>query len=196
MTLNAISSPDKLSLSQILISSAQEIFGEGDVGTIFSQLGLELEQNGAHTLEEFQAYLQKQCGCNGGRGVAILAGRSMFNTILRGAGESLGWFDSHYSMLPLSQRLKKGLQNLAQQWGKMNHREISIQEMDDHWLWIQSIPPIRSESSYHNCDLTVGLLQEFTSWLSGGKFYDIQEVPPADGLAAARLIKVGKRALD
>jgi hypothetical protein len=191
-----MSFPDQLSLNQILMSSAQEIFGEGDVCANFSRFDPELEQNGAHTLEEFQAYLQKQCGCTGGRGAAILAGRSMFNTILRCAGESLGWFDSHYLMLPLSQRLKKGLQNLAWQWGKMNHREISIQEMDDHWLWIQSIPPIQSESSYHNCDLTVGLLQEFTSWLSGGKFYDIQEVPPTDETRTARIIKVSKRALD
>lgn len=196
MTLNAISSPHQLSLSQILMSSAQEIFGEGDVYTNFSQVDSEMDQNGAHALEEFQAYLQKQCGCTGGRGAAILAGRSMFNTILRCAGEAMGWFDSQYFMLPLSQRLKKGLQNLAWQWGKMNHREISVQEMEDHWLWIQSIPPTQSESSYHNCDLTVGLLQEFTSWLSGGKFYDIQEVPPADGTGTARHIKVSKRALD
>ena len=196
MTLNAISSPDKLSLSQIILSSAQEIFGEGDVCTNFSHFRPELGEDDAHTLEEFQAYLQKQCGCTGGRGAAILAGRSMFSIILRGAGESLGWFDSHYFMLPLSQRLKIGLQKLAWQWGKMNHREFTVQEMDDHWLWTQNMPPDQSETTSHNCDLTVGLLQEFTSWLSGGKYYDVQEVSPADGTGMARLIKVSKRALD
>ncbi len=196
MTLNAISSPDKLSLNQILLSSAQEIFGEGDVCTNFSQVGLELERDGVYTIEEFQSYLQKQCGCTGGRGAAVLAGRSMFNTLLHNAEDMPGWFDSRFSMLPLSRRLKTGLQNLAQQWGKMNHREITLQEMDDHWLWMQSMPPFQSASTGHCCDLTVGLLQEFTSWLSGGKFYDIQEIPPADGTGTSRLIKVSKRALD
>jgi hypothetical protein len=196
LTLNAISSPDKLSINQILLSSAQEIFGEGDVCTNFSQNGLEFEHNGAHTIEKFQSYLQKQCGCTGGRGAAILAGRSMFNTILRCAGESLGWFDSNFCMLPLSQRLKKGLQNLARQWGKMNHKEITLQEMDDHWLWVQSMPPFQSASAGHCCDLTVGLLQEFTSWLSGGKFFDVQEIPPVDEVGTTRFIKVSKRALD
>ena len=82
-----------------------------------------------------QSALEELYGQRGGQGVALRAGRSGFNHLLRAEGKEMGLTETNYRMLPYQTRIYMGLQLLAQKLSAMIARPVQVEEHEAHWLW-------------------------------------------------------------
>jgi predicted hydrocarbon binding protein len=123
------------------------------------------------------AALEELYGPRGGQGVAIRCGRVSFKYILREFGPDIGLSDPAFRLLPPHSKIREGLIILANVFNQSSDQSIRVEETDTNYLWHIERCPIcwGRHSNTPVCHGVVGMLQEALYWVSGGKFFSVEE---------------------
>jgi predicted hydrocarbon binding protein len=123
------------------------------------------------------AALEKLYGLRGGRGLALRVGRACFKYGLREFGPMLGSTDLAFRLLPTNTKISTGADLFSKLLTGYTDLRGKISEDANHFLWEIDICPICWERQADSpiCHLPIGILQESLYWVSGGKFYNVEE---------------------
>ncbi len=129
-------------------------------------------------LSRLMSSLDEMYGVRGGRGLALRVGRACFRLGIRDMGPMLGVADLTFRIMPLTAKVRVGLDVFAEVFVKFSDSHVRIDESEDHFFWIADPCPIcwGRMASAPICNLAVGIMQEALYWLSGGQNFDVQEV--------------------
>lgn len=196
--------------AQILLDGAQEVLGMETMQKVLARF---VPQTSPLTSEKARNYLSSQSGAffraleeiygvPGRNGLALRIGRAAFRHVLNYYGDQAGFRKMEYRLLPAPRRLGSGLLSLAKILAEETGSQITVSEEDTCWLWsVQpgslpaSLGPASAAGS-QECYLTAGLLQEFTMWAGGGRFYPIMETECRGNGSQACLYRIEKKPLD
>lgn len=199
--------PNKL--GRIILLSMEEIIGRNGINAILNQANLrsminEYPPNNLDLAVSFeqvshlQLALEEIYGARGGRGLALRAGRACFKHGLREFGPLLGFTDLAFRLLPLDEKLRAGASIFAEIFNRYSDQRVVVQETDSQFIWNIERCPVcwKRTSDTPVCHLAVGLLQEALYWVSGGKFYNVEETECiAKGDDVCRIM-IDKQSLD
>ncbi len=195
-------------IGEFLLLGVEEIIGRAGLNAVLNLCHLEEERDRmGDGMMNRMAYasvaamsdgLEKMYGPRGGRGIAQRAGRAGFKYLLRQSGTQMGITDLNFRLLPVAVRLKSGLEALGALMGKIGDEQVKVMEEDLRWSWNSQGCPLcwGRSASEPVCHFTVGLLQEYFAWASGGKIYSIREVGCHATGQEACTIHIEKKALD
>jgi hypothetical protein len=128
-------------------------------------------------LSKIQATLEEVYGPRGGRGLALRSGRASFKYGLDEFAPLFDEADLAYRLLPLNEKIHVGAEIFVDTFNNYSDQRVRVEETADQFYWHIDRCPLcwqrKSESPV--CQLAVGLLQEALFWVSGGKFYIVEE---------------------
>jgi predicted hydrocarbon binding protein len=129
------------------------------------------------TISRLQCALEDMYGPRGGRGVALRVGRACFQYGLREFGPMFGLTDLTFRLLPLQSKIKMGANSFADIFNKYSDQRVRLEDDGDHLLWHIECCPLCWERHTETpcCHMAVGILQESLYWVSGGKFFNVEE---------------------
>lgn len=122
--------------------------------------------------------LDKMYGPHSGRGLALRVGRACFKLGLHEFGSLIGVTDLSFRLLPLQMKIKVGAESFTEILNNYTDQIVQLEERPDLLLWhIERCPLCWGRTTDAPCcHLIVGLLQESLFWLSGGKYFRVEEV--------------------
>ena len=183
--------------AQVFLEGAQELLGDEHLSR-FRNLPV---NGGRFAFQDVRALLQnleEAYGAPGGRGLALRLGRAVFRHGLKELGGQVGFRDMEYRILPSPRRVEQGLKALAQVIGETFDSPVAVTDVDAHWQWRMEHCPVcqgcRTEDP--GCYLLVGLIQEFTAWAAGGRFYRVRETQCRAAGDPACVFCIEKKPLD
>jgi predicted hydrocarbon binding protein len=176
-------------MGRIIFLAIEEILGRNGVNRVLNIAGLpqfidhyppnnhNLEFS-FHYLSRLQNAIEEFYGPHGGRGVALRIGRASFQHGLREYGALLGFTDMAFRLLPLSAKLKIGSSAFADIFNKYSDQRVRLEDREGTLLWHIERCPLCWErhSDSASCQMAAGLLQEALYWVSGGKYFRVEEV--------------------
>jgi len=129
-------------------------------------------------LSRLQNAIEEFYGPHGGRGVALRIGRACFQHGLREYGPLIGLTDVAFRLLPLNAKLKIGSSAFADIFNKYTDQRVRLEDKEGVLFWHIERCPLCWErhSDVVACQMAVGLLQEAMYWLSGGKYFRVEEI--------------------
>jgi predicted hydrocarbon binding protein len=128
-------------------------------------------------LGQMQAALERMYGLQGSQGLALRSGRACFKYGLKEFGSQLGLTQISFRLLPLPAKIRTAAALLANCLEKDCDQSIHVEE-NTHSLYLHMYRcPIcwGRQSGESACHLAVGFLEEALYWISGGKYFDIEE---------------------
>ncbi len=178
--------PNKM--GRILLMALEEVIGNAGVNAVLNQARLSdrIENYPPATpdrsvnyseVSAIQLALEQIYGPRGGRGVALRSGRVCFRYGLREFSSQPVSNHAEIRLAPMDTKIKKGAQVLSDFFRSYAGLEIGIESSADQWLWKIKRCPICWERQTDSpaCHLMVGIIQEGLYWISGGKFFDVEE---------------------
>ena len=202
MTSNRAVFPSSDRFGHLMLEGAREIIGQAGVNAVINRAQVlyaddPITGNNTANVGHIQSALEELYGQRGGQGVALRAGRSGFNHLLRSEGKEMGLTETNYRMMPSQARIFVGLQLLAQKLSTMIARPVQVEDRGSHWLWrMENEEQQGSEGLVQNrCFFIVGFLQEYLMWASGGKYHTVQEVVQVEEPGKICLIQLEKNSL-
>lgn len=196
-------------VSELMLTGVEEILGMGGLDPALAERQARLQElcHGEalrsqdfpeYDLDKIQQTLGHLFGTEAGNGLALRAGRASLQRLLNQYGAQLGVTSLGYRLLPFRARFKAGLEALAEFLSASCGGQITASEDANHWYWrIASCPwCLNGESEQPACHFVVGLLQEFLSWVSGGRFFQVTETECQAMGAPACLIQMNKQPID
>jgi predicted hydrocarbon binding protein len=133
-------------------------------------------------------------GRTGAHGLAICSGRAAFKYLLETQGQEMGFEEASYRFLPIRVKVRRGLELLANWIGKTYGMQVTVVSGDKEIHF--KVEGSKEGESPALCDFTVGLLQGFLAWVSGGKFYMVKETECRTLGAGCCDFQVGKNPLE
>jgi len=132
-------------------------------------------------------------GERGSCGIAHRIGEASFRYFLRINGKQYSLTDNSYRLMNSQQRIMFGLKQLAEFAHQNCGVRIEINEDEKKWYWKvvanESVPNWnRFYSPY-----TFGLLREFYTWTSGGRYYPMEEETSDPGSGILFQIAINKK---
>jgi len=96
---------------------------------------------------------------------------------LREFGPIFGLTDLAFRLLPLKTKLKVGAASFAEIFNKFTDQRVRLEDKGEVLLWHIEICPVcwQRNSGTAACQMAVGLLQEALYWVSGGKYFNVEE---------------------
>jgi len=175
--------------ARITLEAYEEVIGKNGLNAILHLAGLSdmIDNYPPDNLErefdfaDFTAIhvgLEEMYGPRGGRGMALRAGRAIFNDSLKNFGALAGVGDQAFIVLPLLAKIRIGLPALAKIFSQVNDQLSSVEETEDAFIWTIHRCPVcwtRKNADKPVCYITTGLLQAMLSWVSGGLEFRINE---------------------
>jgi predicted hydrocarbon binding protein len=199
--------PDQM--GKILFLAMQEVIGCHGVGRILNAANLPqmvesvepdspCKQLRFDQISRIQSALEDTYGLQGGQGIALRCGRASFKYGLREFGERSGWTDLEFRLLPLHARVQAGAELMVKALNDNNAQNVRVTDQGERFVWeIERCPVCWGRHANDvSCHLTVGILQESLYWVSGGKFYNVQETHCIAKGDPACTIVVNKKPLD
>lgn len=187
MTATQFCYPDRM--VRIIIQAMEEILGQNGVNAILNLASLtDLTSNISHqqynqrlsfaAIGGLHGALEGFYGPHGGRGLALRIGRACFQHGLREFGPLHGLTDLTFRLLPAQTRFNAGASALAEIFNNNSDQRVRLEDKDTFLLWHIERCPLCWERVTDSpcCQMAVGLLQESLYWLSGGKFYRVEEI--------------------
>lgn len=129
-------------------------------------------------LSQILGAIENYYGPHGGRGVALRIGRACFQHGLREYGSLIGLTDLAFRLLPLQTKLKVGANAFADVFNKYSDQQVRLEDQDQTLLWHIERCPVcwERKTTAPSCQLAVGLLQDALYWVSGGKYFNVEEI--------------------
>jgi predicted hydrocarbon binding protein len=179
--------PNKI--GRILLLSYEEIVGQAAVIAVEKMAGLHHivgnlpPNNMSHgfrfnDLSAIHETLEKMYGPHAGRGIAVKAGQVGFKYSLQEFGPILGITSLSYRLLPLSKKIQKGMQTFTNIFNRYTNQNVDFRIEPESYVWELKHCPIcwNRKTDTPCCHLAVGLFQEFLFWVSGGRYFLVEEV--------------------
>lgn len=186
MTATQFRYPDRM--GRIILQAMEEILGRNGVSAILNLASLtDLINDGSepkyhrelsfNAISSLHGALESFYGPHGGRGVALRIGRACFQHGLREFGPLHGLTDLTFRLLPAQTRFQVGASTLAEIFNKNSDQRVRLEDRDTLLLWHIERCPLCWQRTTDSpcCQMAVGLLQESLFWMSGGKFYRVEE---------------------
>jgi predicted hydrocarbon binding protein len=128
-------------------------------------------------ISSIQCSLENMYGPQAGRGLAMRVGRATFKFGLREFGPALGLTDMAFRLLPLPTKLKNGSEAFAALFNQFTDQRVHLERDEKYIYWHIERCPLCWERQADGpcCHLAVGLLQEALFWVSGGKYFEMEE---------------------
>ncbi len=130
------------------------------------------------------------------QGIARQSGRSFFNYFLKFYGKEAGFEELEFRLLPPRQRILAGLKSLAQVVGRECHCPVDVSEQESKWVWKMNYLPGIEKGGKDQCQFTQGVLQGYLTWISGGKYYPVEECNEAIEGQTAFVIEIAQQPID
>jgi len=173
---------------RIVLLAMEEVMGRNGVNAVLNLAQLRHLVNSFPpnnfdrqvTFEELGAIMQSldlMYGPRSGRGLALRAGRASFKYGLKEFGPVLGIADLAFRLLPLPMKLKVGADVFGETLNKFSDQVVRLSETEDQFIWQNVRCPLcwGRHSETPCCFLAVGILQEALYWVSGGKYFEVNE---------------------
>jgi predicted hydrocarbon binding protein len=185
--------PDKVyyysnRMGRIIFLATEEILGRNGINAALNMAGLsqfidhyppnnQSQDFSFEYISRLQGALEDFYGPHGGRGVALRIGRACFQHVLREYGPLFGLTDLAFRLLPLGAKVKIGAAAFADIFNKHTDQRVHLEDNGKQLLWQISKCPLCWERHSNSviCQMTVGLLQESLYWVSGGKYFNVEE---------------------
>jgi predicted hydrocarbon binding protein len=175
-------------MGRIVLLAMEEILGRTEVNAVLNLASLSeyINHYPLHNqdlyfpfehISRMQSALEDEYGPRGGRGLALRSGRACFKYGLREFGQELGLTDLAFRLLPLPTKLKVGSEAIAGLFNHFSDQRVRLEIDDKNIIWHIERCPLcwQRHTSDPVCYLAVGLLQEALYWVSGGKFFNVEE---------------------
>lgn len=122
--------------------------------------------------------LENYYGEQAGHGIALRIGGACFEQMARRIGDQSELAQPAFRLLPLPLRLRRGLIASQDLLSDFVGKGAQVDEQDGGLLLRLRNCPICSGrvASDPICHLMLGLLKEALGWMSGGRFFDVQEI--------------------
>ena len=180
--------PNKVGL--IVLKSLEEVMGKNGLHAILSLSGLPgyVQHYPPDNLEKALYFaelsaigqaLESMYGPRAGNGLALRAGRASFPDVLRNFGALAGISDLAQAVLPLQAKVRIGLNAFAKMFVQLTDQASEVAEHGSEFIWHTYKCPYcwgRQGEQRPVCYITVGMLQEFLGWVSGGQEFRVNEV--------------------
>ena len=176
-------------MGRIIFLAMEEILGQSGVNVILNLAGLSefidhyppnnQNQNFSfHSVSRLQSAIEDFYGPHGGRGVTLRIGRACFQHGLREYGPLAGLTDLAFRLLPLQTKLRVGASAFADIFNKYSDQRVRLEDTEQRLLWHIERCPVcwNRHTTAPSCQLAVGLLQDALYWVSGGKFFNVEEI--------------------
>lgn len=121
--------------------------------------------------------LEQLYGPRSGRGLALRTGRTCFKYGIRDFGLMIGSTELSFRLLPLETKLRVGGGLFAELFNNYSDQIVRVEETPERLLWHIERCPIcwKRKADTPICHLAVGVLQEALYWVSGGKYFNVEE---------------------
>jgi len=179
--------PNKM--GRIILLSLEEVIGHNGVNAVLNLAGLQHLINNIppntydlgfrfDDLGSINQALDTMYGPRAGRGLALRVGRACFKFGLREFGSVLGIADLAFRLLPLKMKIKVGIEAFAELLNNYTDQIVWLEEKPDRFIWHTERCPVcwGRVTDSPCCYLSVGVLQESLFWVSGGKYFVVEEV--------------------
>lgn len=174
-------------MGRTVLLAMEEILGHTGTNAILNLAGLpaylayphdnqELDLPFTH-ISRLQAGLENAYGPRAGRGLALRIGRACLKYVLGEFGPELGLSDQAFRLLPLQTKLKTSSEAFATLFNNHTDQKIRLKIDQKSIFWqIERCPFCwERKSEVPCCHLAVGFLQEALFWVSGGKYFEVEE---------------------
>lgn len=176
-------------MGRIIFLAMEEILGQNGVNVVLNLAELSefidhYPPNNPNLEFSFQSVSGLQIaiedfyGPHGGRGVALRVGRACFQHGLREYGSLVGLTDIAFRLLPLQTKLRVGANAFADIFNKHSDQQVRLEDQGKTLFWHIERCPLcwNRQTNAPSCQLAVGLLQDALYWVSGGKYFDVEEI--------------------
>ncbi|HVM72879.1 MAG TPA: 4-vinyl reductase [Anaerolineales bacterium] len=178
--------PDRM--GRVILLAMEEILGHSGVNAALNLVDLSGYINNYppydqdlhfpfEHISQLQAGLEAEYGPRAGRGLAVRIGRACLKYGLREFGPELGLTDLAFRLLPLQTKLKNGSEAFAALFNNFTDQRVRLERDEKYIYWQIERCPVcwERQTEAPCCHLAVGLLQEALYWVSGGKYFDVEE---------------------
>ncbi len=179
--------PNKFAL--ITVKAFEQVMGRNGLNAILNLAHLPhlIDNNPPDNLEKsfnFSEYsmlnyaLEEMYGPRGGRGLALRAGRALFEDALRNFGALAGVGDLAFRVLPLPAKLRIGLPAMAKIFSQISDQHTTVKEEANEIVYTIHRCPVcwgRTGVDKPVCFIATGMLQESLKWVSGGLEFRVNE---------------------
>lgn len=178
--------PNKI--ARLALLAIEEVMGKNGLNAVLNLAGLThlIDNYPPDNLERkfdfadfssINGALEEMYGPRGGRGLALRAGRAVFNEGLRNFGALAGVGDLAFKVLPLSAKVHIGLPAMAKIFTTTSDQLSTVQEFSDHFIYTIHRCPVcwGRHVDRPACYIATGLIQEGLKWVSGGREFKVSQ---------------------
>jgi predicted hydrocarbon binding protein len=175
-------------MGRVILLAMEEILGHNGVNAVLNLVNLpEYMNNYPSNNQDFnfpfehishlQVGLDGAYGPQAGRGLAVRVGRASLKYGLREFGSEIGMTDLAFRLLPLQAKLKNGIEAFAALFNNFTDQRVRLEREEKYIYWhIERCPFCwEKQAKAPCCHLAVGLLLETLNWVSGGKYFEVEE---------------------
>jgi predicted hydrocarbon binding protein len=175
-------------MGRVVLQAMEEILGDGGVNAVLNLADFPANANDHPSYKQdkkfpfknishLQAGLESVYGPRAGRGLALRVGRACLEYGLREFGSELGLTDLTFRLLPLQAKLKTAIEAFAAMFNNNTDQQVSLERDEKYIIWNNQRCPLCWERQAEGpcCHLAVGFLQEALFWVSGGKYFEVEE---------------------
>jgi len=180
-----LTQPDRIQAINYVSAGLNEVLGESRVSQK-STMPLDVNgrvENSLNTLGEFFT-----------RGMLIRAGRASLYYWMRDNGERFGWNSMDFKLLSFRYKLLRGIDDLTTWWSQSGAGKFTIDS--NAKTVVVEYQPGEQVITQLGCCFFMGLIQEYISWLSSGKFFPAREIQCLKSDSQRHLFEISKTPLD
>ncbi|MCJ7625808.1 MAG: hypothetical protein MUO76_20135 [Anaerolineaceae bacterium] len=201
---------DILEINQMLLDGGKEIIGKAGLQAVIniaqvSSLQVHEEETTvskpltASDWGALRAALEALFGFRGAYGAATRIGQVFFREYFRTYGLQIGMMDRNFRMQPKPKKIRSGLEILAEVSAHLwSGFHVDVIDDAENWFWqLQDCSWCKEDPGNQSILICFikGVLGEFLTWVSGGKYYPIREVDKAGDDFSTSVIQIRKKYL-
>jgi predicted hydrocarbon binding protein len=179
--------PNKM--GRMMMQALEDVMSRNGVNAVLALAQLEHRVNhyppdnlepgfGFEELSTIMQCIEEMYGPQGGRSLALRAGRAGFKYALHEFGVQLDLADLAFRHLPLELRLWMALRAMADVFNRFSDQRVQVSKQGPYIEYRIERCPVcwQRHTTGPCCYAAVGLLQETTTWVGRGESCDVREV--------------------